>query len=58
MLDHLNNKDFFELLKTYQVHDHSKTCLEYKDECHFSYGRYVTEKTVIAKSLDSKFSND
>ena len=27
MPDHLNNKEFFELLKTYQVHDHSTTCL-------------------------------
>ena len=29
-----------------------------RDECRFSYDRYFTEKTIIAKSQDSKLSND
>ena len=29
-----------------------------KNECRFSYGQYFTEKTIIAKPLDSKFSYD
>ena len=57
--DHLNDPELFELVKTYQVHTHSSTCWKYnKNECRFSYDRYFTEKTIIAKPLDSKFSNE
>ena len=57
--DHLNNPELFELVKTSQVHAESKTCWKYnKNECQFSYGRYFTDKTVTAKPLDRKFSDD
>ena len=57
--EHLNYPECFELVQTYLVHAHSGTCWKYnKNECHFSYGQYFTEKTIIAKPLDSKFSND
>ena len=57
--DHFNDPEPFELVKTYHVHSHSRTCWKYnKNECHFSYGRYFTEKTFTAKLLYSKFSND
>ena len=56
--NHLNDSELFELVKTYQVHVHSRTCWKYdKNECRFSYGRYFAEETIIAKPLDSKFSN-
>ena len=56
---HLSNPELFELVRTYQVHTHSRTCWKYnKNEYRFSYGRYFTEKTIIAKPLDSKFSNE
>ena len=59
MPNHLNDPELFVLLKTYQVHAYSRTCWKYnKNECRFSNGRYFTEKTIIAKLLDSKFSND
>ena len=46
-------------MKTYQVHDHSKTCWKYnKNECRFSYGCYFTETRIIAKRLDYKFGSD
>ena len=49
----------FELVKTYQIHAHSRTCWKCdKKECHFSYGRYFTEKMIVAKLLDSKHGND
>ena len=55
--DHLNDCKLFELVKAYQVHAHSTTYGKYnKNECH--YGRYFTEKTIIAKPLNSNFSND
>ena len=57
--NHLNDPELFELVKTYQVHAHSRTWWKYnKNECHFSYGRYFTEKAIIAEPPDSKFSND
>ena len=56
---HLNDPKLIELVKTYEVHAHSITCLKYnKNECRFSYGRYFTEKIIIGKPLDSKFNND
>ena len=55
----MNDKDFFDLIKTYQVHAHFRTCWKCnKYECRFFYDQYFTEKTIIAKPLDSKFSND
>ena len=57
--DHLNDPELFELVKTYQVHAHSRACWKYNEnECCSSYGQYFTEKTIIAKPLDSKFSNN
>ena len=28
-----------------------------QNKCHFSYGRYFTEKAIIAKPFDFEFSN-
>ena len=57
--DHLNDPKLFELVKTYQVLAHSRTCWKYnKNECRFLYGHYFTKKTIIAKPVDSKFSNE
>ena len=58
LTDHLNDPELFYLLKTYQVHAHFKIYWKYNNECRFSYGRYFTEKKIIAKPLDSKFSNE
>ena len=58
MPDHLNDLEFFELAKTYQVNADSRTGWKYNmNECLLSYGRYFTEKAVTAKQFDSKFSN-
>ena len=57
--DHLNAPELFESVKTYQDHTHSITSWKYnRNECRFYYGRYFTEKTIIAKSFDAKFSNE
>ena len=57
--DPQNDSEHFELVKTYEVHSHSKTCWKYnKNECRFSYGRFFTEKTIIAKPVDSEISKD
>ena len=57
--DHLKDPELLELLKVYQVIAYSGTYLKYnKNESCYSCGRYFTEKIIIAKPLDSKFSND
>ena len=57
--DHLSNPELFELVKTYQVHAHSRICWKYnKNERRFSYGPYFSEKTITTKPLDCKFSSD
>ena len=57
--DPQNDSELFELVKTYQVHAHSRTCWKYnKYECCFSHGRFFTEKTIIAKPVDSEISKD
>ena len=57
--DPQNDSEHFESVKTYKVHSHSKTCWKYnKNECCFSYGRFFTEKTIIAKPFDSEIGKD
>ena len=57
--DNLNNPETFELLKTYQVNAHSKTCCKQnKNECQLFSGRYFIEMAIIAKPLPLKFSDD
>ena len=54
-----NDSELFELVKTYQVYANSRTCWKYnKHECRFSYGGCFTEKTIIAKPVDSEISKD
>ena len=57
--DPINDPEVFELVQTFQVYAHSKTGWKYnKNECRFSYGQFFTEKTIIAKPLDSELTND
>ena len=43
----------YELVKTYQIHRHSKTCRRYKnDNCRFHFGRFFTDRTIVAKPLN------
>ena len=59
MPDHFNDSELFELFQTYQVHAHSRASWKYhKNESRFSYRRYFIEKTIIAKPVDHKFSNN
>ena len=53
--NHLSDPEVSDLVKTYQVHAHSRACWKYnQNKCDFSYGYYSTEKTTIAKPLESK----
>ena len=53
------DKDLYVLVKKYQTHSHSKSCMKYKNsECRYHFGRYFTERTIIAKPISSYLSND
>ena len=39
-------------MKTYQIHQHSKTCRKYRNEkCGFHFGKFLTNRTIIAQTL-------
>ena len=41
-----------DLVKTYQVHDHGKTCRKYKNvACRFNFGHFFTDRTIVAEPL-------
>jgi len=47
-----NNPELKSLVKTFQLHRHSKTCRKYKNKsCRFNFGKFFTNKTIIAESL-------
>ena len=51
------DNSLFELVKTYQIHRHSKSCRKYKnDKCRFNFGRFFTDRTIIAQPLASDLS--
>ena len=46
--------ELFELVKSYQIHSHSRSCWQYKkNKCRFSYGRFFTDRAIISKPLNS-----
>ena len=57
--DFNDQPELFHLVKTYQIHAHSRTCWKYKqNECRFSYGRFFSSKTIIAKPIEPYLSNE
>ena len=41
------------LVKTYQKHNHSKTCRKYKNiACRFNFGQFFTNRTCLAEPLN------
>ena len=44
--------ELFNLVTTYQLHSHSKSCRKYKNEkCSYHFGKFFTEQTIIALPL-------
>ena len=55
--DPVNDVDLYSLVSKYQTHTHSRTCRKYKNvPCRFNYGRFFTEKTIIAEPLPDDIS--
>lgn len=44
--------ELYDLLKTYETHNHSKPCKKYKNAaCRFNFGQFFTDKTIVAEPL-------
>ena len=49
----------FELVKTYQIHYHSKTCRKCRNEkCRFHFGKFFTTRSIIAQPLEDSVLED
>ena len=43
---------FFDLVKTFQIHRHTKACQRYKNVCcRFHSGKFFTDKTIVVETL-------
>ena len=46
------NPHLHELVKMYQLHNHSKSCRKYKNvACRYSFGKFFTDQTIISEPL-------
>ena len=52
-----DRSSLFELVKTYQIHRHSKSCRKYENnKCRFNFRRFFTDRTIIPQPLSSDLS--
>ena len=50
--DKETDPELYDLVKTYQTHNHSKTCRKYKNvTCRFNFGQFFTDRTIVAEPL-------
>ena len=43
-----------ELVQTYQIHSHAKSCKKYKNtNCRFNFGKFSTSETIIAQPIQN-----
>ncbi|XP_066925712.1 uncharacterized protein [Clytia hemisphaerica] len=51
--------ELFNLVKTYQLHRHSKTCRKYKNTpCRFYFGKFFSEKTIVSEPLPQELPHE
>ena len=49
----------YDLVKTYQIHNHSKTCRKYKNvACRFNFGHLFTAITIVAQPLAENMGDE
>ena len=52
--DENEQPELYNLVKTYQMHRHSKTCRKYKNQaCRFHFGKLFSKRTIVAEPLPS-----
>ena len=57
--DKETDPQLYDLVKTYQRHNHSKTCRKYKNvTCRFNFGQFFTNKTVVADPLSEDMDEE
>ena len=50
--------DLFNLVRTYQIHSHSRSCRKYKNvECRYNFGKFFTDHTIILESLPEELKD-
>ena len=55
----VNEAMLFELVKTYQIHHHSKTCRKYRNKKRkFHFDKFFTTRTIIAQPLKDSVPED
>ena len=51
--------ELFQLVATYQVHSHSRSCRKYHSgKCRYHFGKFFTENTIVATPLPSDLSDE
>ena len=49
----------FQLVTTYQVHSHSRSCRKYKSrKCRYHFGKLLTKNTIVTTPLPSDLSDE
>ena len=49
-----DDPELYKLVKTYQIHSHSKTCRKVKNKnCRFNFGKFFSNCTIIAKPIEN-----
>ena len=47
--------ELYDLVATYQKHNHSKTCRKYRNiPCRFHFGQFFTRRTIVAEPLSEE----
>ena len=55
----VKDPETFQLVTTYQVHSHSRSCRKYKTgKYRYHFGKFFTENTIIATPLPSDLSDE
>ena len=46
------NPELHNLVQTYQIHSHSKSCRKYKNiDCRYNFGRFFCDRSIVAEPL-------
>ena len=59
-----DDPELHELVKTYQKHNHSKSCRKYKNiNCHFNFGQFnfgqfFSKQSIVAEPLDNNMNEE